>query len=252
MKAATPARNSKNTKPLSPEQLSQAVIAALAPVADPALRGAMRAYMKNQFDYLGIKSPTRRAAVAALFREQKNATAADLLRAARLLWAMPEREYQYVAVDLLARYSGRLTPSHLPALLALVRKKSWWDTVDALAGVIGQVMKKACIDDPRVQTAMDDALASSNLWVRRVAIIHQLGWRKQTDSKRLFLYATTCAHEKDFFIRKAIGWALRDYARHAPADVRKFLRANHDKLSALTIREAGKHIVSRLPTASSR
>ena len=202
----------------------------------------MCAYMKNRFEYLGIKTPTRRAAVASLIREQKNASATDLLRSARVLWAMHEREYQYVAVDLLARHAGKLTPAHLPALLALVQKKSWWDSVDALAGVIGQVMKKACADDPAAQFAMDKALASPNLWVRRVAIIHQLGWRKQTDSRRLFLYATTCSHEKDFFIRKAIGWALRDYARHAPADVRKFLRANRSKLSPLTLREAGKHL----------
>ena len=241
MKAAP--TNRKTGKPPSPQQFSRAVVAALAPVADPKLRGPMRAYMKNQFDYLGIKTPIRRAAVATLIRGQKNATAADLLRTARLLWSMHEREYQYVAVDLLARHADKLTPAHLPALFALVQKKSWWDTVDALASVIGQVMKSACASDPTTQSAMDEALASPNLWVRRVAIIHQLGWRKQTDSKRLFLYATTCAAEKDFFIRKAIGWALRDYARHAPADVRKFLRANRNILSPLTIREAGKYIL---------
>lgn len=203
----------------------------------------MRAYMKNQFDYLGIKTPIRRAAIAALIRQQKDASVTDLLRYARALWSMHEREYQYVAADLLARYAKKLTPAHLPALFALVQKKSWWDTVDALASVIGQVMKKACAEDPAAQCVMDEALQSSNLWVRRVAIIHQLGWRKQTDAQRLFAYATTCADEKDFFIRKAIGWALRDYARHAPADVRRFLRVNHGKLSSLTVREAGKHIL---------
>lgn len=240
---ADPARASKNTKPLSPRQFSQAVRAALAPLADADLRAPMRAYMKNQFEYLGIKTPLRRAAIAALIRGQKNATAADLLRTARLLWAMREREYQYAAIDLLAHHCGKLTTTHLSAMLALVQKKSWWDTVDALASVIGQVMREACADDPEAQCAMDNALASSNLWVRRVAIIHQLGWRKQTDAERLFAYATTCAHEKDFFIRKAIGWALRDYARHAPAAVRRFLRANRRKLSPLTIREAGKQIL---------
>jgi 3-methyladenine DNA glycosylase AlkD len=240
----TPARGREfKYKPLSPREFTQAIVAALAPEAKPSLRGPMRAYMKNQFDYLGVKTPARRAALATLIRAQKNATAADLLRTARLLWSMHEREYQYVAIDLLSYQCGKLTPAHLPALLALVQKKSWWDTVDALAGVIGEVMKNACAEDPEEQCAMDRALQSSNLWVRRVAIIHQLGWRKQTDSKRLFLYASTCAHEKDFFIRKAIGWALRDYARHAPADVRRFLSANRSKLSPLTVREAGKHIL---------
>jgi len=242
MKAFVAAHDSKHSKPLSPREFSQAVVVALAPVADASRRGAMRAYMKHQFDYLGIKTPVRRVAVASLIREQKDLSCADLLRCARVLWSMHEREYQYVAIDLLARHAGKFTPAHLPELFALVQKKSWWDTVDALAGVIGQVMKRACSDDPAAQRVMDKALASPNLWVRRVAILHQLGWRRQTDSKRLFLYATTCAHETDFFIRKAIGWALRDYARHAPDEVRRFLRANRSKLSPLTIREAAKHI----------
>lgn len=202
----------------------------------------MRAYMRNQFEFLGVKTPVRRAAVADLIRAQKNASAADLLRCARALWALPEREYQFVAVDLLACHSGKLTAAHIPALFALVRKKSWWDTVDALAAVIGRIVRKSCRDDPEAQLVMDEALQSPDLWIRRVAITHQLGWRSQTDSRRLFIYAVTCAREKDFFIRKAIGWALRDYARHAPAEVRAFLKANRKLLSPLTVREAEKHI----------
>jgi 3-methyladenine DNA glycosylase AlkD len=247
MKARTPThrptRNGKPSQnPLSPEEFAKAVVAALAPVADSALRPGMRAYMKNQFEFLGVKTPVRRAAVAELIRAQKNATASALLRCARMLWERPEREHQYVAVDLLMRHADTLTTADLPALFALVRKKSWWDTVDALASVIGRVVKTAVADDPATQCSMDEALSSDNLWIRRVAIIHQLGWRSQTDAKRLFSYAATCAHEKDFFIRKAIGWALRDYARHAPAEVRVFLYANRSKLSPLSLREAGKHI----------
>lgn len=123
-----------------------------------------------------------------------------------------------------------------------MKKKSWWDTVDALASVVNRTLCAACADDPTIQCMMDDALTSNNLWVRRVAILHQLGWRTRTDPRRLFSYATACAHEKEFFICKAIGWALRDYARHAPEEVRAFLRANHTTLSPLTLREAGKHI----------
>lgn len=243
MKAVSPARNAKSSRPLSAKQFCGEVSAALLPVADPALRAGMRAYMKNQFEFLGVKTPARRAAVSKLIRAQRSAGVADLLRCARALWKLPEREYQYVAADLLACHVARLTPTHIPALLALVKKKSWWDTVDALAGVIGRVVRSGCADDREAQRLMDEALESPNLWTRRVAIIHQLGWRRETDSRRLFMYASTCSGEKDFFIRKAIGWALRDYARHAPAEVRAFLKANRTKLSPLTLREAGKHIV---------
>jgi 3-methyladenine DNA glycosylase AlkD len=108
--------------------------------------------------------------------------------------------------------------------------------------VIGQVVLNARADGADIQFEMDKALQSPNLWVRRVAILHQLGWRDQTDAQRLFTYALGVAHEKDFFIRKAIGWALRDYARCAPEEVRAFVRNNRGRLSPLTVREASKHL----------
>jgi 3-methyladenine DNA glycosylase AlkD len=233
---------SEKSSSLPPAQFVEAVIAALTPLGDPALRTGMRAYMKGRFEFLGIQTPARRAAVVHLIREQKAASAADLLRSARMLWDQPEREYQYAAVDLLAKHVHSLNPAHIKALLALVRRKSWWDSVDALASVVNRIVHTSCAADPAVQAQMDAAIASSNLWVRRVAILHQLGWRGRTDTSRLFLYASTCAHEQEFFIRKAIGWALRDYARHAPEEVRVFLRSNRKLLSPLSLREAGKHI----------
>jgi 3-methyladenine DNA glycosylase AlkD len=226
-------------KALTPAQFTQAVVATLAPLADPSLQPWMQAYMKGRFTFLGIKTPERRAAIADLIKSQKNASAADLLRTARALWALPEREYQYVAVDLLGKHVRQLTVDEIPALLALVQKKSWWDTVDALSSVVNRILQKA---DPEMQSIMDDALLSDNFWIRRVAILHQLAWRDRTDTERLFGYAIACAHEKEFFIRKAIGWALRDYARHAPKAVRVFLFKHKAVLSPLTVREAGKHI----------
>ena len=237
------AGHSKSGGPLSSDAFVRAARTALVAIGDPALRPWMQAYMRNQFGFLGIKTPARRNALAELIRAQKSATAAELLRSARMLWALPEREYQFVAIELLARHVNTLTPKQLPALFKLVQQKSWWDTVDSLAAsVIGRVVLNARAENPEIQLEMDRALQSTNLRVRRVAILHQLGWRGQTDSRRLFRYAITCAHEKEFFIRKAIGWALRDYARHAPREVRAFLRANRDRLSPLTFREAAKHL----------
>jgi 3-methyladenine DNA glycosylase AlkD len=232
----------KEIPALPPARFVEAVTAALTPHADSALRAGMCAYMKGRFDFLGVQTPARRAATADLIRAQKEVSAAELLRCARLLWALPEREYQYVAADLLARHVRTLKPEHIVALLALVRRKSWWDTVDALASVINRIVHASCATDAAAQAMMDAAIASSNLWVRRVAILHQLGWRGRTDIPRLFRYASACACEEEFFIRKAIGWALRDYARHAPEKVRAFLRANADVLSPLSLREAGKHL----------
>ncbi|MCG2578285.1 DNA alkylation repair protein [Dechloromonas sp. XY25] len=213
---------------------------ALQALADPQRAPAMQAYMRGQFVFCGIPTPVRRQAVAALVRPRQ--TASELLAHARALWAMPERECQYVAVDLLARQHRALGMADIPAIIDLVQAKSWWDSVDGLAGVVGDVVLAARLADPAAQQAMDAALRHDNLWVRRIALLHQLGWRGATDCERLFGYALAQAGEADFFIRKAIGWALRDFARTEPQAVVDFLNGAGRGLSALSRREAGKHL----------
>ena len=211
-----------------------AITAALAPLADPAQAAGMAAYMKNQFRYLGIATPARRAACADLVRGFDS----DAVAVAKALWKLDEREYQYVAADLLRRHAKRLDGDDLPALEALVQSKSWWDTVDALAPTIGEIVY--C--ERSLAARMDELIEADDFWLRRVAILHQLAWKDETDEKRLFRYCLHCAGEKEFFIRKAIGWALRQYARTAPEAVRGFVDRHGSKLSALSVREATKHL----------
>ena len=216
---------------------------ALQPLASPERAGPMRAYMKDQFPFLGIAAPVRRAAVAALLRTPLSH--ADLLATADDLWALPEREYRYTAVDLLARHASSLSVADVAHLLTLVQRDPWWDTVDALAGVVGDVLLANRLAQPGSdpQVLMDQALTHKSLWVRRVAMLHQLGWKEHTDTGRLFDYAVALAGEQEFFIRKAIGWALRDLARTQPAAVRSFIDTHCTRLSALTIREGSKHLL---------
>lgn len=214
---------------------TQDIISALAPLADPARAPAMRAYMREQFDFLGIPTPMRRAAIRPVSRSMRSAPAADLIALARELWSLPQREYQYAALDILAQNWRALSSSELPELIALARNKSWWDSVDAVAAIVGDVLRGG-------HELMDGALADPDFWVRRIALLHQLGWRERTDEGRLFRYALSCAHEREFFIQKAIGWALRDYAWHAPEAVRTFLTGPGNALAPLSRREAGKHL----------
>jgi 3-methyladenine DNA glycosylase AlkD len=207
---------------------------ALRPLADANRARAMTAYMKGQFAFLGIQTPARRQASVPLMR----AFTGDPLGAARELWALPEREYQYVAVDLLRRHAQRLSGADLPALESLVQAKSWWDSVDGLAPTIGAIVAR----QPQQVARMDALLGAPDFWLRRVALLHQLDWKENTDAARLFAYCLHCAGEKEFFIRKAIGWALRQYARTDPAAVRRFLDENREKLSGLSYREASKHL----------
>ena len=223
-----------------PEQLATQIQHALAAFADPARAVAMRAYLRDQFPFLGIPTPARRAALKPLLKvnfDQKR-----LLTAADRLWCLPEREYRYAAIDLLARHVGRLDLSAVGPLLALAQREPWWETVDGLAGLVGDVVRAARRNDPDAQGAMDAALRHECLWVRRIAMIHQLGWRLETDSARLFGYAEMLAPEGDFFIRKAIGWALRDYARWNPHAVREFVATMGGRLSPLSTCEATRRI----------
>ena len=219
-------------------KFQRAVRAALKPLRNAERAAGARAYMRNRFVYIGISTPKRRAAVAGLIRGFKPATAEELRAAAEGLWACTEREYQYVAADLLARHQAALSLDDLPWLLELAQKKSWWDTVDCLVKVVGKVVRRSGVKGVR---AMERAVRHKDFWVRRIAMLHQLSWRDECDTERLFAFAELLAAEKEFFIRKAIGWALRDYAWHDWRAVENFLKTSEGKFSGLTVREAGKN-----------
>lgn len=229
---------------MTPGAFGEEIKAALVPHADAQRALAMRAYMRDQFAFVGVPTPLRRQAVLPVFKRLPVENAKHLLACAKVLWSMPEREFQYVATDLLARKWKTLAPADIAHLLKLAQRSAWWDSIDPLAGVVGDILKAARTHTPDVQAAMDAALEHESLWVRRIAMIHQLGWRDHTDEARLFGYARSLAAEPDFFIRKAIGWALRDYAWHAPHAVSGFLVSARDILSPLTLREASKHLPS--------
>ena len=212
---------------------------ALHPLADPARAAEMKAYMRGQFDYLGIATPARRAALKPLHAAYQPGNAAEIRHVALALWAHAEREYQYAAIGLLDRQAKLLELRDVEWLLDLVQQKSWWDTVDALAKIVGSILRRS---GPRGQRRMDKALLHEDFWVRRIALLHQLGWREDTDTERLFRYALSLGHEKEFFIRKAIGWSLRDYAWHNSCAIADFLRQHGSQLAPLSVREAAKNL----------
>lgn len=200
----------------------------------------MRAYMRAQFDFLGIKTPLRRQLLKDTGKISANAS--ELFQLAQALWQLPQREFHYVAIDVLAQHRKILTLEHVPELLNLAQQRAWWDSVDGLAVVIGDVLFAAFNNNLEAQVSMDLALRDPSMWIRRIAMTHQLGWRLQTDTQRLFSYAEQLAGEDDFFIRKAIGWALRDFAKWNPALVRSFVTMQAPRLSPLTVREALKNL----------
>jgi len=226
---------------MTPSQFVCAVEQALTPLADASRAVQMKAYLLDQFEFLGLPAPVRRQAVKGIGKV-KWQTADDLLAAAELLWQKPQREYRYTAVDLLRKHSSMLSVNDLPALQDLLLRDAWWETVDGLSAAIAEVMHAAVLQKSNAAVAMDAWLKHPSHWVRRSAMLHQLGWRLDTDTTRLFGYAQQLADEKEFFIRKAIGWALRDYARWNPQAVTNFVAQHRTNLSGLTVREAAKHL----------
>ena len=239
----------KSTPESGPLQFVHAVEAALAPLVDPTRAVAMKAYMRNRFEYLGIGTPDRRAALKPLHAHFKPASVAEVRLIAETLWVRREREYQYAAIGLLDRQGKQFSLADVEWLLDLVQQKSWWDTVDALVKVVGSVVRRSGEDGHQ---RMDQALEATDFWVRRIALLHQLGWREATDTKRLFRYALTLADEKEFFIRKAIGWSLRDYAWHDAEAVAHFLAAHGKQLSPLSQREAAKNLAKLQQASASK
>ncbi|NNF54228.1 MAG: DNA alkylation repair protein [Acidimicrobiales bacterium] len=211
----------------------------LEPLAVPEDAAPMAAYMKDQFPFLGVKTPARRAASKPLLSAAKAWTAHEILDVADALMAEPEREFAQVAVDLVRANVKAVTSEDLDRLRHLIQTKSWWDTVDALAvHGVGAVVKS----DRQLQVVMDQWVDDDDIWVARTAILHQLLWKTDTDATRLFHYCDVRAADQEFFIRKALGWALRQYARTDPDRVRSYVEHNEERLSGLTKREALKHL----------
>ncbi|BBH67071.1 hypothetical protein ACTI_37560 [Actinoplanes sp. OR16] len=206
---------------------------------DPERAVGMEAYMRDQFLFHGLPSPIRRARAKAALTGLPPLTEEDLRAVALDCWDREEREFQQFACDLLAAHVTVPGPDFLATVRVLITTKSWWDTIDPLAThfVAGLVRRH-----PALVAVMDEWSREENMWLVRTAILHQLHYGARTDTDRLFGYCAAQARHPDFFVRKAIGWALRQYARTDPGEVRAFLADHEASLSPLSIREASKHL----------
>lgn len=230
--------------PQAPESpLADTLLARLTtayrPAADPERAAAMRAYMKDVAPFLGLTAPVRRALSRTVLAGSARPDEADCTAVALRCWELPEREYQYFAVDYLRRHVRRCSSGFLPVARHLITTVSWWDTVDPLAvHVVGALVAA----DPGLGAGMDEWIGEDNIWLVRTALLHQLRRRERTDTERLFGYCLRRSGHQDFFIRKAIGWCLREYARTDPEAVRIFLAREQGRFAPLSVREALRNI----------
>jgi 3-methyladenine DNA glycosylase AlkD len=200
---------------------------------------AMQAYMKDVAPFYGIKTGPRRILQKEVWKDHAlPAPGAEAAAFASGLFALPQRELHYAALETLQAIRKGWTEVELPLFESLLRTKPWWDTVDVIATkLIAPFFQKF---PARMRETARRWNGDESMWVRRASIIFQIPYKAKTDEVLLFDNIRATMHEKEFFIRKGIGWALREYAKAAPEPVQLFVEA--EPLSPLSKREATKHL----------
>ncbi len=197
----------------------------------------MQKYMKHVAPFYGIKKPEREKLMHAEFGSTK-LTKAEVLYIMDITWHKPQREWQYMGLEILIKNKKTLNENDIFAVESLILSKSWWDTVDLLAAnVAGFIIQK----NPQLKsTLIPQWTESENLWLNRSAIIHQLHYGTDTDVSILEQTILPFTSSRQFFHAKAIGWALRQYARVNPTYVIDFVHKY--PMQPLSKREALKHL----------
>lgn len=197
----------------------------------------MSKYMKDQFSFYGIAALDRRNLYKDFLKTEKKQDSIDW-KFINQCYSDAHREFQYLAYEYLLAMKKQLSFEDISSVKALVKKKSWWDTVDFLAQVVGNIAMK----DSRVDELMLAWSQEENIWVRRVSILYQLRFKEKTNTTQLEQILLNCLGTNEFFINKAIGWALREYSKTNPDWVRDFLEKYQAQMANLSIREASKYL----------
>lgn len=207
--------------------------------ANPLHAPAMERYMLNQFRFFGIPSPERKLLTREFKQQCGLPDPLQFNETVRLIWEMEERELQYVIMEIISSKQCLRNPERIHLFGEMIVNRSWWDTVDYIASnLVGPWMS---LYPERTAEFTESWLNSGNLWLQRTVLLFQLKYRDRTDEQLLFRAIRQLAGSREFFIRKAIGWALREYSKTRPERVTGFVEAN--PLSPLSRREALKVIL---------
>jgi 3-methyladenine DNA glycosylase AlkD len=199
--------------------------------------------MKSTMPYYGVTMPVLRQACRAIFSEFPLSSREEWEATVRALWDGAQyREERYVALELVGarRYASYRTMEALPLYAYLIVSGAWWDLVDGLAThQIGDMLRQYPVE---MRPRLLEWSRGDDPWLRRTSIICQVGFKSATDQALLYACIEPSLSERDFFLRKGIGWALREYAKAEPKAVRQYVAEHADRLSGLSRREALKHL----------
>lgn len=204
----------------------------------------MKKYMKNQFEFYGIKSPNRKELCKPFLKKENLPQIEEISEIIKGFWNEPQREMQYFGMELLSKYSKLLSNDDFKLFEFMITTKSWWDSIDYIATIlVGNHFK--------LHPELKDSIGvkwnnSDNMWLNRTSILFQLKYKSLTDEKMLFQFILKHTGSTQFFHRKAIGWALREYSKTNPKSVISFVNEHENKLSGLSKRE-GLKVINKSP-----
>lgn len=204
---------------------------------DPAVAQGQMAYMRHQFEYFGLKMPTWTALARSIHQKQGLPDSPALQELARRCFEDEHREMHYFALETVQKMQKKQAPEFIGFLEELILRKSWWDTVDWIAKLVGIHFRRY---PELIRPVTGRWMASGELWLQRVCLIFQLNYKEKTDAELLFGYVRRVAGSKEFFLQKGAGWALRQYSKTDPEAVRRFLAETN--VAPLTRREGGKYL----------
>jgi 3-methyladenine DNA glycosylase AlkD len=221
-------------------QLSAEIQQVFQSAMNPSNMGPMKAYMKNLFNFLGIKSPERAELLRPLLTRDKLPPSDEIWPVIHDLWNLPEREFQYAGMEVFSRYNRKVRESWIEYYTYMITNKSWWDTVDFIAATLaGNYFRYFPGKIPEVTGQW---MQSGNIWLQRSCLLFQLKYKQSTDNGLLSSFIVPLSGSREFFIAKAIGWALREYSKTDPAWVLSFVESH--QLQPLSHKEALKRMPS--------
>ncbi|MCF6183006.1 MAG: DNA alkylation repair protein [Bacteroidales bacterium] len=202
--------------------------------SNPKIAAGQKAYMKNRFEFFGIKTPLRREISKPFLQKEFLPDKKYLKKTIKTLWEKPQREFQYFAQELAFKYKKQFEKKDIALFEYMILNKSWWDTVDFIAAKItGEYFK---LFPSEIKNVTENWLASGNIWLQRSCLLFQLKYKENTDTELLSHIINKLTGSEEFFINKAIGWILREYGKINPDWVIDFTKKT--QLSALSKKEA--------------
>jgi 3-methyladenine DNA glycosylase AlkD len=207
--------------------------------SNPENAFAMAKYMRNHFSFFGIKTDERRQIFKDIWKENQQEVAKNPREIAFKLYSKPQRELQYCAIEILIKQlKGNYTKEDIQLIEKLIITNSWWDSVDTIAkNILGDYLLEYPLETEKVIERFSN---SDNMWLNRSAILFQLGYKQKTNFDLLKSECEKHKNSNEFFIQKAIGWALREYGKTNPESVRNFVA--NTNLKPLSQKEALKNI----------